>query len=91
MWNVIIELVTGGLGGACAGKLFPKISLGKVGNIVAGIVGGIGGGQLLHSLGIGTHGTDLAGILTSILGGVVGGGALEAIVSGISKLVAKKK
>jgi len=90
MWNAIIELITGALGGVCAGKVFPKISLGKIGNIIAGIVGGIGGGQLLHSLGIGAHGNDLAGILTSILGGLVGGGALEAIVCGIKKLFAKK-
>ena len=41
--NIIIQLVSGGLGGIGAGKVMPKLSLGKVGDIIAGIVGGIGG------------------------------------------------
>ena len=91
--NLIIQLVSGGLGGAGAGKVLPKLSLGNIGNIIAGIVGGVGGGQLLGLLGIGSSagGLDIGGILTSILGGGVGGGALMAIVSGLKGLVSKKK
>lgn len=90
--NIIIQLVSGGLGGLGAGKAMPKLSLGNIGNIVAGIVGGIGGGQLLNLLGIGSSagGLDIASILTSVLGGGIGGGALMAIVAGIKKLVTKK-
>ena len=90
--NIIIQLVSGGLGGLGAGKVFPKISLGNIGNIIAGIVGGVGGGQLLSALGIGAApgGTDIAGILTNILGSGVGGGILMAIVSFVKKLISKK-
>ena len=90
--NIIIQLVSGGLGGVGAGKLMPKLSLGKIGDIIAGIVGGIGGGQLLGALGIGatTGNLDIASILTSILGGGVGGGVLMAIVSAVKKLIVKK-
>lgn len=90
--NVIIQLVSGGLGGVGAGKALPKLSLGNVGNIIAGIVGGVGGGQLLNALGIGsaTGGLDIASILTSILGGGVGGGAVMAIVSAVKNLISKK-
>ncbi|HNW87224.1 MAG TPA: hypothetical protein PKJ47_09820 [Candidatus Limiplasma sp.] len=90
--NIIIQLVSGGLGGVGAGKVMPKLSLGKIGDIIAGIVGGIGGGQLLGALGIGatTGNLDIASILTSILGGGVGGGILMAIVSAVKKLIAKK-
>ena len=90
--NIIIQLVSGGAGGFGAGKAMPKLSLGKIGDVVAGIVWGIGGGQLLGALGIGSAagGLDLAGILTSILGGGIGGGALMAIVSAVKGLVSKK-
>lgn len=91
--NILIQLVTGGLGGAGAGKLLPKLSLGKVGDIIAGIVGGIGGGQILSALGLGggaAGAVDFTSIITSILGGGVGGGALMAIVSAVKGMIAKK-
>lgn len=90
--NILIQLVSGGVGGLGAGKALPKLSLGNVGNIIAGIVGGVGGGQLLNLLGIGatTGGMDIASILTSVLGSGVGGGALMAIVAAVKKLVVKK-
>ena len=89
--NIIIQLISGGVGGIGAGKVMPKLSLGKIGDIIAGIVGGIGGGQLLSALGIGASGNlDIASILTSILGGGIGGGVLMAIVSAVKKLIAKK-
>lgn len=91
--SILIQLVSGGLGGLGAGKVAPKLSLGKVGDVIAGIVGGGLGGQLLSLLGIGAAGAgtlDLASILTSILGGGVGGGVLMAIVAAVKKLLVKK-
>ena len=49
--NIIIQLVSGGLGGLGAGKVMPQLSLGKVWDILAGIVGGFGGVQLLGGVG----------------------------------------
>lgn len=88
--NIIIQLVSGGIGGKAAGKAMPKISLGDTGDIIAGILGGIGGGQLLGALGIGSGGLDIAGIIASILGGGVGGGVVMAIVSTVKNAMAKK-
>ena len=91
--NVLIQLVAGGAGGVGAGKVAPKLSLGKIGDIIAGIVGGGLGGQLLGLLGLGggaAGALDISSILTSILGGGVGGGALLAIVGAIKKAMGQK-
>jgi hypothetical protein len=91
--SIIIQLVSGGAGGLGAGKLLPKLSLGKTGDIIAGIVGGVGGGQLLSALGVANTaggGIDIGSILASVLGGGVGGGALMAIVSAVKKALVKK-
>ncbi|OFY60143.1 MAG: hypothetical protein A2Y87_06560 [Bacteroidetes bacterium RBG_13_46_8] len=91
LWPLIIQLVSGALGGNLAGGLMKKLSLGTVLNSIVGIVGGGLGGQLLNQLGVGTAGggMDLAGIITSILGGGVGGGILLAIIGLIKKAFSK--
>lgn len=48
--TLIIQLISGALGGNIAGALFKNISLGSLGNSIAGIVGGGLGGQILGSL-----------------------------------------
>ncbi|HYA48680.1 MAG TPA: hypothetical protein VEG35_03185 [Burkholderiales bacterium] len=88
---MIIQLVSGALGGNAAGALLKKLSLGTILNSVLGIIGGGLGGQLWGLLGIATQGggTDLAGIVGSILSGGVGGGVLMAIIGAIKKAIAK--
>jgi uncharacterized membrane protein YeaQ/YmgE (transglycosylase-associated protein family) len=88
---IIIQLVSGAVGGNIAGALMKKSSLGTLWNSIAGIVGGGLGGQLLSLLGIATTtgGTDLASIVGSIAGGGVGGGVLMAIIGLIKKAMAK--
>jgi len=44
---LIIQLVSGALGGNVAGSLLKNFSLGTLGNSIAGIVGGGLGGTLL--------------------------------------------
>ena len=44
---LIIQLVSGAVGGNIAGLLMSKFNLGPIGNSIAGIVGGGLGGQLL--------------------------------------------
>ncbi|MBN2275330.1 MAG: GlsB/YeaQ/YmgE family stress response membrane protein [Bacteroidales bacterium] len=91
IWPLIIQLVSGALGGTAAGALMKKLSLGTVLNSILGIVGGGLGGQLLNALGVGTAGggMDLGGIITSIVGGGVGGGILLAIIGLIKKALSK--
>jgi len=88
---LIIQLVSGALGGNAAGTLLKKLSLGPVLNSILGIVGGGLGGQLLNVLGVATQsgGSNLGGIVGSIAGGGVGGGVLMAIVGVIKKALAK--
>lgn len=93
--SLIIQLVSGAVGGNVAGAAMKKSSLGTVGNSLVGILGGGLGGQLLGMLGVGGAaaagggGMDIGSILTSIAGGGVGGGVLLAIVGAIKKAMGK--
>jgi len=95
---LIIQLVTGAVGGNLAGSLLKKFSLGTLGNSISGILGGFGGGKILEML-TGAEGTgeavaaaaeaatssgmDMSSILSNVAGGGVGGGVLMAIVGAI--------
>ncbi len=93
MLNLIIQLVSGALGGNGAGALMKKLSLGTIGNSIVGILGGGLGGQLLGLLGMAPAATagggDLGGIVSSVLSGGVGGGVLMAIIGAIKKALGK--
>lgn len=82
---LIIQLVSGAVGGNVAGSLLKQYDLGTVGNSIAGIIGGGIGGQLLTMvLGGGGAATaanlDVGSIIGQIAGGGVGGGILMVIV-----------
>lgn len=84
---LIIQLISGAIGGNVAGGLLKKFSLGTAGNSILGILGGGLGGQLLAALGVSAAGAgvdagslDIASIVSSIASGGVGGGVLMAIV-----------
>jgi len=88
---LIIQLVSGAVGGNIAGSLMKNFSLGTLGNSLVGILGGGLGGQLLGMLGIstGAGGINIASIIGSIAAGGVGGGALLAIIGVIKKALNK--
>ncbi|OUS01493.1 hypothetical protein A9Q86_06860 [Flavobacteriales bacterium 33_180_T64] len=93
---LIIQLVSGAVGGNLAGSLMKKFSLGTLGNSILGILGGGLGGQLLGMLGLGgaevaeaTTSMDLSSILGSVASGGVGGGVLMAIVGMIKNAMKK--
>lgn len=79
---LIIQLLSGALGGNLGAKILPKFSLGTLGNSLLGILGGGLGGQLLGMLGVNTPegGLDLTSIISSVLSGGVGGGVLLSII-----------
>ncbi|MCB0600046.1 MAG: hypothetical protein KDC28_02420 [Saprospiraceae bacterium] len=89
---LIIQLISGALGGNVAGSLMKKQSLGTLGNSIAGILGGGLGGQLLGMLGMatGSGGMDISSIISSIASGGVGGGVLMAIIGLIRNAMNKK-
>jgi len=93
---LIIQLVSGAVGGNVAGKLMKNFDLGTLWNSVAGILGGGLGGQVLGMLGVGgaaaaesSTGMDVTSILGSVAGGGVGGGIVMAVIGMIKKAMAK--
>lgn len=90
--SMILPYLTGGGGGLLGGKVFPKQSLGTIGNIICGILGGGIGGQLLGLLGIGVGGEqamDVGSILGNVAAGGVGGTGLMWIVGLVKSLLNK--
>ena len=89
---LLIQLLTGAVGGNIVGKLARNIDLGVLWNSVAGIIGGGLGGQLLGLLGMeaGPSGSlDLASVLGSVASGGAGGGVLMAVIGVIKSMMAK--
>jgi uncharacterized membrane protein YeaQ/YmgE (transglycosylase-associated protein family) len=93
MTSLLIQLVSGAVGGNVAGALLKKFSLGTVGNSIVGILGGGLGGQILGMLGMGATGAgamDVSSIVSSVASGGVGGAVLMAIVGVIRQAISKK-
>ena len=88
---LIIQLVSGAIGGNLAGSLMKNFSLGTLWNSIVGILGGGLGGQVLSWLGLGDGGgeMDLGGIIGSVASGGVGGGIVLAIIGAIKKAMNK--
>lgn len=98
--GIIVQIITGAIGGAGTGKAVKSVDLGNVGNIIAGIIGGVGGPALaglipgldvLSSMGgtAAAGGLDIGSLLGQGVGGLVGGGVLTAIVGAIKNSMAK--
>ena len=85
--NLIIQLVSGAVGGSIACGLMKSLSLGPIGNSIAGIVGGGLGDRSEHAdagrragAGAAVGGLDIGSIVAQIAGVGVGGGVVMAIV-----------
>ncbi|ADJ22681.1 conserved hypothetical protein [Hyphomicrobium denitrificans ATCC 51888] len=90
--TLLIQLISGAVGGNVAGGLLKNLSLGTLGNSIAGIVGGGIGGQVLEHVfntAVAGGSLDPMAILTQVLGGGVGGGVLLAIIGAIRNAMAK--
>ena len=93
---LIIQLVSGAVGGNVLGAAVKNLNLGTVGNSIAGLIGGGLGGQLLASLAGGgmaasgaTGALDMGTILGSIGGGAAGGGVVTAGAAFLKQMLAK--
>ena len=94
--TLLVQLVSGAVGGNAAGAVLKKFSLGTLGNSLVGILGGGLGGALLNALGVGTAGAgsgnlDLGSIVARVASGGVGGGVLMTIVGLIKQAMGKGK
>jgi len=92
--SLIVEAVSGAVGGNVAGAARKDKSLGTVGNSIAGIVGGGLGGTILQSVmgsaAAGGGGMDMQSILANVGGGGVGGAILMIIVGIIKAQMSKQ-
>ena len=90
--SLIINLISGAVGGNAAGKAMPDKSLGTLGDSLAGLVGGGVGGSIIQALvpALAQGGGDLGAILGNVAGGGVGGALLMGIISLIKNALAAK-
>src|SRR5262245_3445044 len=91
--SLIIDLISGAVGGNVAGAALKEKSLGLVGNSLAGVVGGGLGGTILQAvMGAAANGgaMDMNSILGNVAGGGVGGAILMAIIGIIKSQMANK-
>ena len=93
---LIIQLISGAVGGNLAGAIMKNFSLGTMWNSIVGILGGGIGGTVLGMLGLGgtevsdaASSMDLGNIVGSVAGGGVGGGIILAIVGAIRNAMNK--
>lgn len=84
--QIIVALISGGVGGNLAAALLKKFSLGPVGNTIVGLLGGGIGQQLLSATGL-LQSTGMAG---DIGGSLLGGGILMTIVGLVKNTLASK-
>jgi len=91
--SLIIEAVSGAVGGNVAGAALKDKSLGAIGNSIAGIVGGGVGGTILQIVmggaDAGGGGLDMQSIIANVGGGGVGGAILMVIIGIIKSKMAK--
>jgi uncharacterized membrane protein YeaQ/YmgE (transglycosylase-associated protein family) len=83
--NLLIQLVSGAIGGNLAGMGLKKYSLGMLGNSIAGILGGGIGAQILGPM----IASAAEGILGDIASGTIGGAVLMIIVGVIKQMMGK--
>jgi hypothetical protein len=94
MEQILINLISGAVGGIGAGKSSPTFDLGTVGNIISGLVGGGVLGQivplLLPSVMAAAQSGNLsvAGVVSQVIAGGAGGAILTALVGAIKNRAA---
>lgn len=87
--NVLVSLISGGVGGNIAGVALKDKSLGAIGNTLAGVIGGAAGGYIIQ--GVGLLNTLGLGELTlgSLLGNVGASGISGIILTTLVGLIKK--
>ena len=94
MEQILINLVSGALGGVGAGKASPQFDLGTIGNIISGVVGGGVLGQILTLLlpslvaAVSSGNFSIGGIVSQAVAGGAGGAILTAIIGAIKNKAA---
>lgn len=82
MEQILINLVSGAIGGNAAGKASSSFDLGTIGNTISGLVGGGVLGQVIALAlpALVSGNLSIGGIITQVIGGGAGGAILTAII-----------
>ena len=94
MEQILINLISGALGGAATGKASPTFDLGTIGNVISGLVGGGVLGQVvtlaLPSVVAAAESGNLSigGIVSQAIAGGAGGAILTALIGAIKNKAA---
>jgi uncharacterized membrane protein YeaQ/YmgE (transglycosylase-associated protein family) len=94
MEQILINLVSGALGGVAAGKSSPTFDLGTIGNVIAGVVGGGVLGQIVTLLlpsviaAVQSGNLSVGGIVSQAIAGGAGGAILTAIIGAVKNKAA---
>lgn len=86
---LIIQLVSGGIGGNIAG-IAKKLSLGSAGNSIVGAIGGLLAGQGMTHMITDSAQSMMGGTIGQAVGSGVAGIILTAIIGFIRNLLARK-
>ncbi len=91
--NLIIQLISGAVGGNIAGSALKDYNLGPLGNSIAGIIGGGIGGQILSyfspAVAQAASTLDWGAIIGQVASGGIGGAILMVIVGVLKGMMAK--
>jgi uncharacterized membrane protein YeaQ/YmgE (transglycosylase-associated protein family) len=94
MEQVLINLISGALGGVAAGKSSPTFDLGMVGNVISGLVGGGLVGQIVTLLlpsvmaAAQSGNFSVSGVVSQVVAGGAGGAILTAIIGAVKNKAA---
>jgi hypothetical protein len=94
--NLLIQLVSGAVGGNAVGGILKNLDLGPVGNSISGAIGGAAGGQILQALipamaAASTGGMDIGHLVSNLVGGGAAGAILTIIVGFIRNAMSGPK
>ena len=101
MWGgivgLVIQLISGAVGGNIAAAALKQYDLGTLGNSIAGVIGGGVGAQIIGALAggadaelTGAAGLDIGAIVGQVASGGVGGAILLVIVGLIKQAMGGK-
>ena len=89
MAQILINLISGALGGVAAGKSSPTFDLGTIGNIISGLVGGGVLGQIVTlalpsvMAAVQSGNLSVGGVVSQLVAGGAGGAILTAVIGAV--------
>lgn len=86
---LIIQIVTGIVGGHAVSGALKQTALGTIGRSIAGSIGGVGGTAILASLGAGDLTSAMGALAGSAISGVAGGGIVSGGIGAILGMLKK--